>query len=160
MLYKIINMSDPYTIKANSLDVALVACIALGSFQYAFDPLEDGGERVPMFMFGGSDEWCQKHFGVNLAAVVLDVRTNKRAELAECFDSCLIGRQSDRATYEAGLELIDDPVKRQQWRDRWLDERRSSMNNIGARAYAAAEAFRKPLGRETIERAPQQVFST
>src|SRR5437773_974725 len=59
-LYNIVNMSDPYTIEAVSLDVAFVACLFLGSGQYAFEQL-DGKEGVPLFIFGGTEEWCREH---------------------------------------------------------------------------------------------------
>jgi len=36
MLYEIINMSDPYTIEAKSLDVAFIACM----FGYSEDSVE------------------------------------------------------------------------------------------------------------------------
>jgi hypothetical protein len=161
MLYEIINMSDPYTMEAHSLDVAAVACLLLGSGQYALDPFEEGAERVPMFMFGDPDPWFQQHFGKPLKQVIADVRTNKRAEIADCLDSVLIGKRRDRETYLAALALIDDPAKQQEWRDRWLDDRRSSLNNIGGRAYKIARNFRKPLEDEgAIPAAPQQVYSS
>jgi hypothetical protein len=143
MLYEIINPSDPYTIEAQSLDVAAVACLFLGRGQYAFDPIGgDNSPEVPMFMFGGTDEWCLEHFNESFESVVNRVTKEKAVELAECLESCLIGKAADRETYRAGMELIDDPKKREQWREKWLEDRRSSMNNIGARAYAMAEKLR------------------
>ena len=78
MLYEIVNMSDPYTIEAKSLDVAAVACAILGSGQYQFNPLEEGGETIPFFMFGGQDEWCRKHFSETFEQLVIRVRKDKR----------------------------------------------------------------------------------
>jgi hypothetical protein len=168
MLYEIINMSDPYTIEAKSLDVAFVACLCLGDGQYAFEPIDDEGnnvdaEKIPLF-FGsleqsGIQKWSQEHFGELFQDVVARVRTEKRLELADCLDSCLIGDAKDRDTYYAGLKLIDDPAKRQQWLDRWHDKRRSSLNDIGGRAYAIAENFRKNAPKPIIP-APRQVFKT
>jgi len=56
----------------------------------------------------------------------------------------LIGDAAHRKAFEKGLELIDDPVKREQWREHWLDERRTSMNNIGGRAWGLAKRLRDP----------------
>jgi hypothetical protein len=146
-LYEIINPSDPYTIEAPSLDVAFVACLFLGTGQYAFKPLDEDGEEIPLFIFGGMEAWCAEHLEEGFEAVVTRVTTEpaKRKELADCFDSCLIGRREDRNAYRAGLELIDDPAKREQWRDRWHDDRRSSLNNIGARAFEMASKLREGL---------------
>jgi len=157
MLYEIINPSDPYTIEAPSLDVALVACLFLGSGQYGFKPIDGGAIEIPLFLLGGHEEYCQEHFGCTLDALITRVTEEKSAELAKCFESCLIGYQQDRSTYKAGLELIDDPAKREQWRDRWLDEGRSSMNNIGGRAYKMAAKLRAKQKR-VAEAVPQQVF--
>jgi hypothetical protein len=159
MLYDIINMSDSYTIEAQSLDVALVACLFLGSGQYSFMPLHGDGEEVPLFLFGGAEEWCQRHFGEGLEAVVDRVTTDpvKRVELAACFESCIIGHEEDRNTYMAGLDLIDDPEKRKKWRALWHEDRLSSMNDIGARAYEMADKLREGIANPLVP-APRQVF--
>jgi len=160
MLYEIINMSDPYTIEASSLDVAFVACLLLGDGQYGFKPLEDGEEEIPLFLFGGCKEWSQKHLRENPQAILDRVTTDaaKRLELADCLDSCLIGRQQDRETYRSGFDLIDDPAKRERWRAKWHDDRRSSLNNIGGRAYLMATKLR-PGTTDFLITAPRQVFS-
>lgn len=163
MLYEIINPSDPYTIEADSLDIAFMACVLLGNGQYEFRPFEDGGTPVPFFMFGGTDEWCKEHLGKTFHEVADDVRVNKREEMAKCLDSCLIGSANDRRTYYLGLELIEDPVKRERWWFEWHDKRRSSLNDIGGRAHKMAQNFRKPIGHESASEtipAPQQVFGT
>ena len=160
MLYEIINMSDPYTIEAHSLDVATVACLFLGRGQYAFEPIADTKtEGVPMFLFGGTEEWCQKQFGESLQSLIHRVSTTEASALAQCLESCLIGSAKDRVIYSDALELIDDPQKREQWRNKWLEDRRSSMNNIGARAFSMAAKLRS--GEKNALRgnsAPQQVF--
>lgn len=158
MLYEIINMSDAYTIEAKDLELAFVACVLLGRGQYAFEPLGDEGEKIPFFMFGGQDEWCQKHLQKTAGAVLDGVMELRSDELAECLDSCLIGGKDNRQTYFDGLELIDDLAKKEQWRKRWHDERRSSLNDIGGRAYEMAERLRKKATNPIVS-APQQVFA-
>jgi hypothetical protein len=156
MIYEIINMSDHYTIEAKSLEAAFVACLLLGDGQYSFEPVEKGeGEKVPLFMMGGIKDWSLEHFGAHYDAVVARMTTEpeKRAELAECLDSCIIG---NRATYLAASELMD-PSKRDQWRTKWHDINRSSMNDIGGRAYKMAAKLREK-GSAT-EPVPRQVFA-
>lgn len=158
MIYKIVNISDPYTIEAMSFDVAAVACFILGAGQYSFEPVDDKAPGVPMFLFGGSNEWAKETFQKNIQQLIDGTITEKNQELADCLDSCLYGHVDDRMTYLKGLELIDDPDKRKFWRDNWLDKR-SSLNNIGGRAFAMARKFRE--GSTTpLEPAPQQVFTS
>lgn len=149
--YVIANPSDPYTICADDLAVAAVACWLLGSGHYAFTNVEDPKDEVPIFLFGGQDAWTKEKFDMNAEGLIKDVLANKREALIACLDSTLIGRPSDRASYEKGLELIDDPDKRKAWRDHWHDERRSSLNDIGGRAYDLAERLRQPPTVDQID---------
>jgi len=158
MIYEIINMSDPYTIDAPSLQVAFVACSLLGNGQYGLRALESGGIDVPVFMFGGHEEWCGQQFGKGCDDVVAEVMSYYGSSLADCLDSCLIGKRQDRDTYNDGLRLIDDAAKRDEWREKWHDSRRSSLNDIGGRSRKLAIAIRKRDGT-LVEKAPQQVFS-
>jgi len=160
MLYEIINPSDAYTIEAKDLEIAFVACVLLGRGQYAFEPIgDDEGVKIPFFMFGGTDDFCQKHFAKSAGAVLDGVMETRAGELAECLDSCLIGGKSNRQLYFDGLALIDDPDKREQWKVRWHDERRSSLNDIGGRAYEMAKRLRDKSSSPIVE-APQQVFAS
>lgn len=158
MIYRIVNMSDAYTIEADKTDVAFVACLVLGHGTYAFEPVGEG-EKIPLFMFGGLDEFSQKHFGKSVEAMVNEISIQRREELAACFDSCLIGTPDDRQAYRDGLALIDDPAKKKEWRDRWHDQRRSSLNDIGGRAYEMAANLRRGDQRPLVQ-APSQIFTS
>ena len=171
MLYEIINPSDAYTIEAASLDVAFVACVFLGRGLYSFQPIDVGedadgepevtkvaAEEIPLFLFGGTEEWCKQHLNESFESVVDRVTKDKATELAACFESCLIGKATDRDTYLAGLKLIEDPHNREEWRRRWHDKRRSSMNDIGGRAYLMAKRLREGASNPLVP-APQQVFT-
>ncbi len=147
MLFEIINPSDKYTVKAPDLEIAAVTCTLLGQGKYAFHGIDTDAE-VPLFLLGGHDEWFSQQFGASFSDVTDRVMTNRRAELADCFDSVLIGNAAHRKAFEKGLELIDDPAKREQWREHWLDERRTSMNNIGGRAWSIAKRLREPVADE------------
>jgi len=144
MLYEIVNPSDAYTIVAKSFDVAAVACFVLGKGRYAFKPIDDDkAPEVPIFLFGGADEWCREQFGVDAGDLVQGTLKDKRDELAECLDSCLIGNASDRKDFDEACAAISDPVKQTQFRESRHDRRRSSMNDIGGRAYRIAAKIRQ-----------------
>ena len=162
MLYEIISMSDPYTIEAPTLQVAFVACLLLGEGQYAFYPCREGSTEIPILIFqdsGAAERWCQRNVGDSLENTLKRVTIDLAADLATCFDSCLIGTQQDRAIYLAALELIDDPVKRKTWRDQWHKKRLSSLNDIGGRAYEMAKRLRAG-SKNPLVAAPAQVFTT
>lgn len=162
MLYKIVNPSDPYTIEAYALDVAFVACLLLGDGQYAFDPLGTTDEArklpsVPALIFGGGEEWCLLHLDKGFEQTVHDVLTDKRRELADCLDSCVIGSASARLDFLKAMQGMADPAEREKYREERQDRLRSSLNDIGTRAYKLAAKYRTG-SPEPIEQAPRQMF--
>ena len=61
--YKLINPSDPYTFLAKTKESAALAVFLLGTM-YGASPKDDNEEkRIPVFLFGGAEEWYQKEFG-------------------------------------------------------------------------------------------------
>jgi len=53
MLFEIINPSDPYTIEANALEIAAVACCILGEGKYTLREITgDKSGYVPTFLVG------------------------------------------------------------------------------------------------------------
>lgn len=139
-VYEIINPSDMYTIKGDLKTVALATTI-LGRGKYGLHT-QDGKEAMPIFMFGGAEEWFVEQFGQTLQEAS---DTTNDSHLANAFDTVLIGNFSDRAAYELGLELIEGEEKRERWRFEWHDKRRTSMNDIGSRAYNYAKLLRKRI---------------
>lgn len=156
-LFEIINMSDAYTIDCPDLDIAFAACVLLGNGQYAFEPLDSNSlSSVPIFIFGGHDEWCHMHCGGATADDVLArVMNTRKTDLADALDSVLIGSARDRAVFDAMVADMT-PDQRVKARVAWHDKKLSSMNNIGQRAYGAATALR--VGKAEMSAAPQQVF--
>lgn len=156
MLYKIINMSDKYTIIAPDHAVATVACVLLGSGQYSFDPVgDDKSLMVPFMMFGGADNFCLEKFGATLDDLINVTLMTKSEALAACLDSCLIGNRDD---FDACAKAIDDPEKIAVFKAERHDRLRSSMNDIGKRAAILATKVRQK-NLAGAQQAPQQVFS-
>lgn len=58
--YELINPSDYITFEAPTVQISAIVTILLGHGQYSAKNLNKG-EDVPMFMFGGVDEWFKKH---------------------------------------------------------------------------------------------------
>lgn len=147
MLYEIINMSDKYTIDCPDTEIATAACVVIGNGQYAFQPLEGNPlPDVPLFIFGVDEKFIKEHCNGQTFEQMFDkVMTTRKDELASALDSVHIGGAEDRKTY---------PDEKQ--RTQAHDARRSSMNDIGRRAWALARKLRGST--ETVDDTPQQVF--
>lgn len=132
MIYRLINPSDPYTFEAPSIEVAGV-CACLISMSCGAESA-DGNERTPILFGwqewlderGVGEEWMKQHYG----------------EIADAFDSFLIGDLNARADVESMLALLPED-KRKQWKDERQNRHRSSLNEIGEAAYKYAARFRK-----------------
>lgn len=151
MLFKIVNPSDPYTIEAPSLDVAAMTSILLGQGQYQLRSL-DGGENVPFFSFGGGDEWCQEHFEESMMEMSNRVMDTKLGEVADCLDSVLYGCEKDRVDFRESTKDMDHATF-EAHRLIEQDRKRSSMNDIGERAYRMAAKLRQSIagGLKTLQ---------
>ena len=97
--------------------------------------------EVPLFIFGDHDEWFTEKFNRDLEQSIEFIKANKLDELVACLNSVLIGGAESRASFNKGMDLIDDPIKKEEWQQHWLDERRTSLNNICARAWDYAKHF-------------------
>jgi hypothetical protein len=144
IVYEIVNPSDAYTMEASDLAVAAVACLYLGSGQYGLTALSPSdAPGMPVFVFHKAEDverWFATVCGCTMAAAFA-----RRAAVADALDSVLAGSLRDRQTNADALALIDDEAKRQEWRDKWLDRRRSSLNNIGGRAMHYAKHLREVI---------------
>lgn len=139
-LYEITNPSDPYTIQGER-EICAAAVIMLGEGHYGLTCVDGTDDGLPIFLFANAahvEGWWMEAFDCELSASL-----SRHAEIAEALDSVLIGDPTDRATYEVGLSLITNESNRAAWREKWHEDRRSSLNNIGARAWQLAELIRK-----------------
>jgi hypothetical protein len=115
MKFDLINPSDAYHFEADDLETAAVMVCVLGNGKYGAQQL-GGDASVPVFLFGGHDEWFVKHFGREFEESADHVMETKRQALADCFAS---------VTLTAG--------------------RRSSINDIGGAAHNIAHKLRESL---------------
>lgn len=136
MEYNLINPSDPYTFIAADYETAVLTVLCLGT-AYGAEP-KDGGEGVPIFIFGGAVDWYMEKFGHTTD----DGLDEKRDAVADALASMMLGDFEDRRRYELALSAIDDPEKKARFIDEWQGGR-SSLNNIGGAAHALAKRLRK-----------------
>lgn len=135
MEYKLINPSDPYTFIADNLEVSAIVVLILG-VAYGAEP-KDGGEMVPVFIFGGAMDWYKEKFG----RTPTEGLKARKKDVADALDSFMLGSFKDRRRYEAALSAITAPDKRAEFISAWQDGR-SSMNNIGGLAHTLAKTLR------------------
>lgn len=137
-LWEIVNPSDPYTLACDDYEVVALAGLMLGKGHYAMCEI-DGEREVPLFLFGGAEEWFSQTFGHTLS----DSLKAKSRNVAEALDSVMIGRPESRRAYETALAHIPTEEGRMAYRAEMLNQQRSSMNNIGKRAWSLANALRR-----------------
>ena len=142
-VWELVNPSDPYTFRAPDVRVATVAAFMLSPAYGA--KRVDGEERSPLVT--GWDEFVVKH---GIDEVWMD---SHLYEIAEAFDSFLIGSPSERADAEAALSLLANPREVRKWKLQRQDRLRTSLSAIGESAYSYADQMRRNLKEMTIEAA-------
>lgn len=154
-IFEIVNPSDKYTIECSDQEIAAVCCVLLGEGQYAFEPISEATiPGVPMFLFGGSEKWFEDTFGSSADDVLGSCLADRRSELAAAFDSVIIG---NRDAFMALAPVDKESPAYAEARAKWHDVHRSSMNDIGGRAYAYAKKLRSPAA-PSPRSAPRQIF--
>lgn len=129
--YELINPSDPYTFLAEDKEVAalVIGCLSLA---YGAETQGEAEEnRVPIFLFGGYNEWFNDCFGHDPA----DGLEARKRVVGNALSSFMLGHFEDRRRYEAALAAIDDPAKRDKFIEDWQNGR-SSLNDIGTIAHS------------------------
>lgn len=131
MIFEISNPSDEYTIEAEDWSVACVTGLILGRGNYGLTEV-DGDHEMPLFLFGGLEEWTEEEFGIPLEEFMASV---DKLKIANCLNSIVVG---NRANYTLGLGDKTGEEADAFW-EVWHDLNCSSMNDIGsyARNYAA-----------------------
>lgn len=140
VIYEIVNPSDKMTIEAEDERVAQAATLLLGEGRVG---LRNGaGETVlPLFLFGGADEWCRSHFPEGLSSFI----GAHRAALAKCLLSLIY------VSVEARGAVIAELGSDVEARTRYNDERRTSLTNYWAAASALAEGLLESQGASADE---------
>ena len=142
LVYELINPSDPYVFTAKDKETAALVVFGL-SYAYGAKS-QDGNDdlEIPVFLFAPdhAHEWYQENFGRNPE----DALKHHLMDVIEAYESFMLGSFEDKRRYEAALNAIDDPEKKEKFKQEWLDGR-TSLNNIGNKAFETAKALRSLL---------------
>jgi hypothetical protein len=151
MLFEIINPSDPYTIEANSLEIAAVACCILGEGMYSLKELSgDKSATVPFFISGDPDDWFMKQFGRTLEQSCGYASEECTDELCQCLASVMIGGVDNRRAAEELLKRTGTPQKYLSALYEMHDAKRTSANDIGRTAWGMADFIKTNFGRPKV----------
>lgn len=139
--FDLINMSDKVTYLAPDLEIGAIVAFLLGEGRYGARTVDDGELLdVPIFLFGGSEEWCKAQLGCDIEALFHVRLEARKAEVADAMRSALYADADERvALDELRSRMPDD-----EWaafRAKHQDGRRTSMNNICGRADHYAKKF-------------------
>lgn len=143
--WEVINPSDQVVFEAGELEIAAITTILLGSGSYGAEEQVENGRKVPLFLFEGAaglDAWCDQEFGKTWEQLIENVVNERSEELENALRSLVYGGAAEaRQLNETWAQL--PPEEARVARARWNDTRRSSLNNIGARAEQIADNVRK-----------------
>jgi hypothetical protein len=101
MQYQLNTPEKPYTFEASSFTAACVVTTLLGGGFYSL--WQDGKQVMPVFMFGGVEEWFRRVFDKNFTDVVQEVSPG---EIAQIYMTILAGRPEERQCYLQELSMI------------------------------------------------------
>lgn len=136
--YKIVTPSDRVIVTSDDELVAAIAVLFLGEGRYGLRRVDDDESVLPIFLFGGAEEWLKER-GID------DIGTYLRehaTQIAVVLESAFYGSASELRALDAALAGQPDDAAAKARRT-YNDMRRSSMNNIGTACLAYAERFRQ-----------------
>ncbi len=150
--WELINPSDQITFTAESHELACIAVGLIGEGKYGATELEGAGASVPLWLFGGTDQYFQTTFGRKSFEDALDLCD--KAAVADVYDSFLIASFRERAAFEEEMNALPE-IERPAFKADWQNKRRGSLNNICHHASLYAAHFRKLAEMEAQNGAEQ-----
>lgn len=152
VLYEIINPSDPYTFEAEDIAVARFVVVTLGTGQY--DGEDPHGNSIDAMMLFFTEEQTKAKLHEFFGDPKVFVNEH-RVEIIEALESVMSFNRGERGAYDEAITLIPAD-KIAMYRKKVHDKNRSSLNDIGDRAWKYAKKLR--AGGTGAPHAPRQVF--
>jgi hypothetical protein len=101
MLYQLHTPEKPYTFEASNFSTACVVATLLGGGFYSL--WQDGKQIMPVFMFGGVEQWYQRGFGSHFTRVAQDV---SREEISAIYMTILADKPQELQRYLQELSML------------------------------------------------------
>lgn len=140
MIYELLNPSDEVTFEADDPRVAVAVCVVLGDGKYGLEA--DSGNREDGFPLllssteAATDKALAAHgFSGGVVELVAFMST-EAARIADALDTLAYCSMADRKAMFAAVGSDRAALLR------WNDEKRTSLNDIGAWAAAVSKGIR------------------
>jgi len=140
-LFHLINMSDRYYFEAPDVKIAALVVLLSAGTSCGAEEVVNKTNSTPIL--SGWEPWLKEQ-----GIVKNDFKTDfdayiqsRKQELIDSLESVLIGNLDFRQVYKDATKSMS----REEliaYRDTWHDKKRSSLNDIGGRAYATASKLR------------------
>lgn len=140
MICEIINPSDPYTLETQDFVAAVVGIAIVGAGRLGLS-CDDPPMKSPVLF--GWDQWLQEQ---GIEDFNQWVKEHADA-IADALESVIIGNAHDRELVNDALKAIEDPAKREAFRAKHHDKKRSSMSDIGSACWKTAKTLRQRHGK-------------
>lgn len=134
--WELINPSDKITFTGDDFKLVTIAVCLVGNGAYGGKEIQ-GTRETPIFLFGGIDKWFIENYGSNFEDTF---KSSDKKQLADILDSFTLGGYEDFITYNKEAENIP-PLELKKFKEAW-NNKRTSMNNICARAWEIADSLR------------------
>ena len=141
MIFELVNPSDAVTFECEDVRVACVAVLVLGEGKYGLTDTK-GDSVLPLFMFGGMDPvnaWFKEQHDID---DVMEWMNAHLEEMATFLDSMVYGSVKERQLFLDAVSKMN-AEDAADFKEKWFDQKRSSMNNIGRACAAYAAGCRK-----------------
>lgn len=135
--WELINPSDKITFTGDDFKLVVIAVCLVGDGAYGGKEIQ-GTRSTPFFLFGGVDEWFIENYGSNFEDTF---KSSDKEQLANILDSFTLGNYADFIDFNNKTKDMD-AIKLKEFKEAWNDKR-SSMNNICARAWEISDYLRK-----------------
>lgn len=139
-VWEIITPSDPYTMVSADPIVAALAMLCLLHWRGAAHTVDEPRIETPFFPFGIEAQVAEETVQAMTGQTIEQAIKRRHRAIIQALDSVLIGTPRDRALFEAATRYMT-PRDATAFRAEWHNIRRTSLNNIGKRAWDLAERF-------------------
>lgn len=138
MIWELTNPSDAIIIEHDNFKEAAFTALYLGQGKYGLEG-HDSAPDMPIFLFGGACEWFEKTFGEKIE----DTKAIT-AGVAAAFRGYLLGHPYELEIFKAA-QKNRAPEEAREFREKWNENKRTSINDIVGYAYKCAEIIEAKL---------------
>lgn len=152
MIFELINPHDPYTLEANSLEVAAVTTYILGKGIYCLREITgDGSGTMPVLpTLDAANRWFLKNFDRNLEKSMTAISEQQTEQLVKSLASVTIGDIKHRRAMEELLQRSDTFPTYIEALKEMHDAIRTSDIDIGRVAWGMADVIQDRFGVKTV----------